>query len=462
MEELNNKFELLKKEYNVNPYPSLQQRKEILQKLKQSLIENEQQIYQALQADYSYRSEFDTLVADLLPSVLTINYTMKKLKKWMKPSKRHAGMLLAPSTVAVHYQPLGVVGVIVPWNFPLYLSLGPAIQALAAGNRVMMKLSEFTPRANKVIAKVLECIPDHICVIEGSSETGAAFSALPFDHLIFTGSTTIGRHVAKAAAENLTPITLEMGGKSPTIIAPDANMDAAVDAIIMGKMMNSGQVCVAPDYIFVPESRQKEFIETFKAHYAEYYANSDNKNKQTHIIDDKQFSRLQRFIKDAKEKGADIDIVPAGNNQGERFLPPHIITNITEDMAIMQEEIFGTLLPVLSYRELGEVINYINARPRPLALYIMSDDKQTIDKVMKHTHSGGVCVNDTTMHVVADDAPFGGIGNSGMGSYHGFEGFCTFSHAKTTEQSKSWIPKNRYFIKYRDMMFKVMRATFLR
>ena len=461
MEELNEKLEALKAAYSANPYPTLHERKEVLLKLKQALIRNEDAIYEALKADYSYRSEFDTLVADLLPCVMTINYTLGRLKRWMKPSRRHAGMLLAPSTVAVHYQPLGVVGVIVPWNFPLYLSLGPAIQALAAGNRVMMKMSEYTPKINQAIAKVTEEISDHLCVMEGGSRTGAAFSSLPFDHLIFTGSTVVGRHVAKAAAENLTPITLEMGGKSPTIIAPDANMEAAVDAIIMGKMMNSGQICVAPDYVFVPGDRQQEFMQRFRERFAEYYVNDHNKNKQTCIIDDRQFSRLQSFIKDAEARGAKIDIVQA-DSTGEGFLPMHIVTNVSDDMAIMQEEIFGTLLPVLSYQSIEEAIKYINARPRPLALYIMSSDKQTVDNVLKNTHSGGVCVNDTTMHVVADDAPFGGIGNSGMGHYHGFEGFCTFSHAKTVETSKPWIPKNRYFLKHRDIMFTAMRKAFLR
>ena len=461
MEELNDKFETLKKAYDAKPYPSLSERKDILLKLKRALIDNEDAIYEALKADYSYRSEFDTLVADLLPCVLAINYTLARLKKWMKPSRRHAGMLLAPSTVTVHYQPLGVVGVIVPWNFPFYLSLGPAIQALAAGNRVMMKMSEYTPRTNQAIAKVTEAISDHLCVVEGGSETGAAFSSLPFDHLIFTGSTVVGRHVAKAAADNLTPITLEMGGKSPTIIAPDASMGAAVDAIIMGKMMNSGQICVAPDYIFVPGSRQQEFVRAFKERLAEYYVNDDNKNRQSCIIDDRQFGRLQSFIKDAEAKGAKVDIVKA-DSTGEGFLPMHIVTNVSDDMAIMQEEIFGTLLPVLSYQTMEEAIRYINARPRPLALYIMSSDRQTVDRILKGTHSGGVCVNDTTMHVVADDAPFGGIGNSGMGHYHGPEGFRTFSHAKTVESSKPWIPKNRYFLKYRDVMFNAMRRAFLR
>ena len=250
-EELAEKFSILRRAYNEKPYPSLAQRKEVLQALKKSLIAHENNFYQALNEDYGYRSEFDTSVADVLPSVMGINYTLKRIGKWMKPSRRHAGIMLAPSRVEVHYQPVGVVGIIVPWNFPLFLALSPATQALAAGNRVMIKLSEFTPNTNKVLIKATQCINDHLVITEGESETGAAFSALPFDHLVFTGSTTVGRYVAKAAADNLTPITLEFGGNR-RFFAEDANWETAIDGVILGKAINSGQICVSPDYVLVP------------------------------------------------------------------------------------------------------------------------------------------------------------------------------------------------------------------
>ncbi|MCG8323974.1 MAG: coniferyl aldehyde dehydrogenase [Thiotrichales bacterium] len=460
--QLKNNFDAMKVAYKNTPAPSYKERKAILLELKAALIANEQAIYDALKQDYGYRSEFDSLMADVLPSVMAINYSLKNLKRWMKPSRRHAGLMLAPSTVTVHYQPLGVVGVITPWNFPFFLALGPAIQALAAGNRVMIKMSEFTPHANKALRKVVKNISEHIVIVEGEADVGAEFSALPFDHLIFTGSTTVGKLVAKSAADNLTPITLEMGGKSPTIIDKDINMNVAVDAVIVGKALNSGQICVAPDYVFVPEAREREFLETFKKRYAELYLSGKNQNMQTHIVSDRQFERLQRLLDDARANGAIIHPVKEYEKSDGRLVYPHIITNVREEMGIMKEEIFGSVLPVMTYKNINDVVDYINAHPRPLALYIMSTDNMLIDKVLNNTHSGGVSINDTAMHVAADDAPFGGIGNSGMGHYHGHEGFLTFSKAKTVLQSKAWFPKNGFILKNRDFMFKVLRYTFLR
>lgn len=462
-EELAEKFSILMRTYNENPYPSLAQRKEVLQALKKSLIAHENNFYQALNEDYGYRSEFDTLVADVLPSVMGINYTLKRIGKWMKPSRRHAGIMLAPSRVEVHYQPVGVVGIIVPWNFPLFLALSPATQALAAGNRVMIKLSEFTPNTNKVLIKATQCINDHLVITEGESETGAAFSALPFDHLVFTGSTTVGRYVAKAAADNLTPITLELGGKSPVIFAEDANWETAIDGVILGKAINSGQICVSPDYVLVPRGKEETFVRLFKERYQAYFANAKNKNIQTHIINQKQYERLQGFLADAREKGAEVHVIQEGDSSSEkRILYPHLLTKVGEDMEVMKQEIFGPVMPVLSYNSIDECIERINARPRPLALYVMSTNKDTVNKILKHTHSGGACVNDTIMHVSVEDAPFGGIGNSGFGHYHGEEGFRRLSKAKTVLTSKTWLPKNKFFLSYRDLMFNNLRKFLLR
>lgn len=455
-------FSEVKASYNANPAPTYSQRVAVLKALKQSLIDNEQMIYDAVNKDYGYRSEFDTLMADVLPTVAGINYTLKRLKNWMKPSKRHAGLMLAPSKVKVHYQPLGVVGVITPWNFPFFLALGPALQALAAGNRVMIKMSEFTPNTNQALRKVVACISDHVKIVEGEADVGAAFSALPFDHLIFTGSSTVGKHVARSAADNLTPITLELGGKSPTIIDDTINMNIAVDALIVGKSVNSGQICVSPDYVFVPTSRKNEFIETFITRYREYHLESDNTNTQTHIVSDRQHSRLLGFLQDAEEKGATIHKVkPIESDQGRRIYP-HLITDATQDMSVLKEEIFGSILPVMTYENTEEVIRYINERPRPLALYIMSNHKGLISNIVNNTHSGGVGINDTAMHVAADDAPFGGVGNSGIGHYHGHEGFLTFSKAKTVLYSSAWLPKNRFILKNRDFVFKTLRRFLLK
>ncbi|QFT13023.1 coniferyl aldehyde dehydrogenase [Vibrio sp. THAF190c] len=461
-QQLQRSFSLMKSLYNTNPAPSHAQRVDVLKQLKQNILDNEQEIYDAMKRDYGYRSEFDTLIADVLPSVAGINYAIKNLKKWMKPSKRHAGLMLAPSSVTVHYQPLGVVGVITPWNFPFYLALGPAAQALAAGNRVMIKMSEFTPNANAALRKVTKGLEEHIQIVEGEAEVGAAFSALPFDHLIFTGSSTVGKLVAKSAADNLTPITLELGGKSPTIIDKDIDINIAVDAVIVGKSVNSGQICVAPDYVFVPKQREREFINAFIQRYTEYHLNSEDSNTQTHIVSDRQYSRLMGFLEDAKAQGATIDAVKEIESDHGRRVYPHLISNLSSDMKILQEEIFGSILPILTYDDIEEVITYINDRPRPLALYIMSKNDQLINSFVTRTHSGGVAVNDTAMHVAADDAPFGGVGNSGMGHYHGHEGFLTFSKAKTVLRSSSWIPKNRFILKNRDFVFKTLRSLLLK
>lgn len=460
--QLKTDFATMKEAYNQNPAPTYQERVAVLKKLKQAIIRNEQKLYNALKADYGYRSEFDTLIADVLPSVAGINYAIKHLKKWMKPSKRHAGLMLMPSKVKVHYQPLGVVGVITPWNFPIFLSLGPAVQALAAGNRVMIKMSEFTPNANAALREVVKDLNDHIQVFEGEADVGAAFSALPFDHLIFTGSSTVGKLVAKSAAANLTPITLELGGKSPTIIDHDINMNIAVDALIVGKSVNSGQICVSPDYVFVPKNREKEFIDTFIKRYTEYHLESGNANTQTHIVSDRQYQRLLGFLTDAKSKGGKIHAVKAVEENHGRRVFPHLVTNLSEDMDILREEIFGSILPVLTYSNIQEVIGYVNARPRPLALYIMSKNSTLINELLHKTHSGGVSINDSAMHVAADDAPFGGVGNSGIGHYHGHEGFLTFSKAKTVLYSSAWLPKNRFILKHRDFVFNALRRFLLK
>lgn len=461
-EQLQKTFLTLKQAYQDHPAPDYAQRVKVLKQLKQALIANEQNFYEALSQDYGYRSEFDTLLADILPSVAAINYALKNLKKWMKPSKRHAGLVLVPSSVEVHYQPLGIVGIITPWNFPLFLAIGPTVQALAAGNRVMIKMSEFTPHVNRVLRQTLSELSDFIEVVEGDAQIGAAFSRLAFDHILFTGSSAVGKYVYQAAAENLTPVTLELGGKSPTIIDNDIDMNVAVDAIIWGKAINSGQICIAPDYIFVAKPREQEFIDTFIKRYREYFLQQSSAYKLTYISSERQYLRLISLLEDAKKQGAKVHAVQELALEKNHRVYPQLITNWSEDMSIASEEIFGSLLPIKTYESVDEVIDYVNARPRPLALYIMSKNKSLIDKLLKQTHSGGVAINDTVMHAAADDAPFGGIGNSGIGHYHGVEGFLTFSKAKTVLRSPTWLPKNRLLLKNRDLAFKLLRKLFLR
>ncbi len=428
-----------KLEYKLSPSPSIGYRKEQLNALKSALLSHQDQLVAALNKDYGQRAKQDSLIADILPCVMNINYTLKNLKKWSKPQRRHAGLLLSPAKVTVHYQPLGVIGIMVPWNFPVMLSIGPLIGALAAGNRAMIKLSEFTPATNTVIKTILSGIFDAktVAVIEGEADVAATFSALPFNHLVFTGSTNIGRHVMRAAADNLTPVTLELGGKSPVIIADDMPIETAVERLIFGKCLNAGQICVAPDYIFCPENKVDDFISAYQTRFQTMYPkhsdNSSDENKDyANIINDAQHQRLLTWLDDAIDKGAKV-VSASGKdiNRSTRQIATQLITQVTDDMQLMQEEIFGPLLPIMPYKDLDKVVDYINDRPRPLALYVMSFDKTTQQLLLDKTHSGGVCINDTIMHVAADDAPFGGIGDSGMGHYHGKEGFLTFSKAKT-------------------------------
>ncbi|QFU24243.1 coniferyl aldehyde dehydrogenase [Shewanella eurypsychrophilus] len=432
--QLDELLSLQKASYRSSPAPTYSQRIEQLTSLKQALLKYQQPLADALNRDYGSRSVDDTLISDIMPCINNINYSLKNLKKWMKPSARHAGLLLSPAKVKVHYQPVGVVGIIVPWNFPVMLSVGPLITALSAGNRAMLKLSEFTPETNKVLKEMLASIFDNsiVAIIEGEADVAAAFSSLPFDHLLFTGSTAVGKHVMRAAAANLTPVTLELGGKSPVVIAPDIPIETAVERMIYGKCLNSGQICVAPDYVLVPKEKQAEFIAAYKKKFNAMYGQvSDNKDYSA-IINQRQFDRLSAVLEDAKNKGASI---VSANDEAidtqKRKIPTQLITDVSDDMTLMQDEIFGPLLPIIGYETLTDAIEYINDRPRPLALYIMSFDASVQQSILNNTHSGGVCINETVFHVAADDAPFGGIGPSGMGHYHGKEGFLTLSHAKT-------------------------------
>ncbi|SDG83848.1 coniferyl-aldehyde dehydrogenase [Vibrio xiamenensis] len=456
--EMRQLFSQVKTLYSSDPFPHYRQRIQRLKTLKQALLENQQALVDALAQDYGHRSEFDCLIGDVLPSLRHLNYSLKHLRGWMKAQRRRAGSLLAPSKVKVEYQPLGVVGVMVPWNFPIFLSLGPIITALAAGNRVMVKLSEHTPKTNAILRDVFAELEDDVFPIEGDAEIASYFSQLPFDHLLFTGSTRVGRIVAQAAAQNLTPITLELGGKSPVIIAHDADLDQAVDAVMLGKSVNNGQVCVAPDYVFVPHGQEMAFVHRYLKRYQHHFKRQGQ--SATHIINEQQWVRLHAYLQDAKSKGARIHTL--GDEPQPHSMMPHLVTEVTSNMLLMQQEIFGPILPVLGYQQLSDVLSYINSRPRPLALYLMTKDKVLERQVIEQTHSGTVAINDTLLQVAADDAPFGGIGESGMGHYHGIEGFRTFSKAKTVLSTPAWLPRSRILLRHQALVTKLMRWLFLR
>lgn len=450
-----------------NPYPKIEERKQKLEQLKSSLINHKSELVQALSDDFGYRSAFDSTMADVMPTVTHINYTLKHLKKWLKPSRRHAGLVFAPSKVSVRYQPLGVVGIISPWNFPVILSIAPLVTALAAGNKVMMKLSEFTPKTNQVIRRIVEVISQDVAVVEGESEVAQAFSRLRFDHLLFTGSTVIGRAVAQEAAKNLTPVTLELGGKSPVIVAEDASLTKTVDAIIFGKSLNAGQICVSPDYAFIPQDRVNEFIELFLARFDKLYPAGKKGRVFTHIINSRQRERLMSYLEDAKTQGATLHTVtsqslPDKQSEPSNDLLPYLVTDVSDDMLLMQQEIFGPILPIKPYQNLREVIDYVNQGERPLALYLMTESKEVIEQVLHQTHSGGVAINDTVLHVAAEDAPFGGIGESGIGHYHGIEGFKVFSHAKTVFHTPAWLPRLTFLMKHKKLAVRLFNRWFIR
>lgn len=414
-----------------NPIPSAIQRQNRLQQLHQLLLDRQQAIIEAISADFGNRSADETLLAEIMPCLSGLRDTRQRLKKWMKPSRRRIGLAFQPASGQVMYQPLGVVGIIAPWNYPLYMTIGPLTAALAAGNRVMIKMSEHAPRTGQLVKRLLQEIfpEDLVFVALGETDIATAFSRLPFDHILFTGSNSVGRMVMHAAADNLTPVTLELGGKSPAIVSNTVPVRDAAERIAFGKMLNAGQTCVAPDYVLVPRNRFNSFVQayrhTVKALYPEMAGNPD----YTSIINERQLQRLQACLADAESKGAQV--IRLFPDSDDRRLGATLILDPTPAMRVMQEEIFGPLLPIVPYDRLDDALDFINARPRPLALYYFGYDRTEQEYVLTHTHSGGVCINDTLLQAAQDDLPFGGVGHSGMGQYHGHEGFLTFSKART-------------------------------
>ncbi|QXI43588.1 coniferyl aldehyde dehydrogenase [Pseudomonas wayambapalatensis] len=415
-----------------NPMPPAAQRIQWLKSLREALVANQQALIKAVDADFGGRSADETLLAELLPSVQGLRHAERHVRRWMKPARRRVGLAFQPASARVLAQPVGVVGIIVPWNYPLFLAIGPLTGALAAGNRVMLKLSEATPRTGHALKQLLEQVfpGDLVSVVLGEVEVGQAFARLPFDHLLFTGATSIGRQVMLAAARNLTPVTLELGGKSPAIVSHDVPLASAAERIAFGKTLNAGQTCVAPDYVLVPRQRLDDFAQAYRRAVQRLFPRIADNPDYSAIINPRQLQRLERLLADARDKGAQVlDLYPDEPRQGRR-LPPHLLLDVNDDMQVMQDEIFGPLLPLVAYDALDEALAYINQRPRPLALYYFGYDRSQQAQVLQHTHSGGVCLNDTLLHVAQDDLPFGGIGPSGMGHYHGREGFQTFSKAK--------------------------------
>ncbi|HRL93133.1 MAG: coniferyl aldehyde dehydrogenase [Pseudomonas sp.] len=448
--------------FSANPMPSAEQRIQWLKSLSQMLASNQDALIKAINQDFSNRSADETLLAEIMPSLHGIHYACSHIKKWMKPSRRSVGMAFQPASAKVIYQPLGVVGVIVPWNYPLFLAMGPLVGALSAGNRVMIKMSESTPATSQLVKDLLGKIfpEDLVCVALGEAEVGVAFSKLAFDHLLFTGATSIGKHVMRAAAENLTPVTLELGGKSPVIVSAEVPLSDAAERIAFGKTLNAGQTCVAPDYVLVPRNRVEGFVAAYREAVTRFYPKLQDNPDYTAIINERQLQRLKGLLSDAESKGAKvINLYPEA--QGRR-LPQAVLLDVNDDMTIMQDEIFGPLLPIVPYDTLEQAFAYINQRPRPLALYYFGYNKAEQQRVLEQTHSGGVCLNDTMLHVAQDDMPFGGVGPSGMGHYHGHEGFKTFSHAKGTFIKQRFNAARMIYPPYGKAIQKLVYKLFIR
>jgi acyl-CoA reductase-like NAD-dependent aldehyde dehydrogenase len=407
-------------------------RRDRLARLLDMVLKNCDALAVAIDHDFAGRSRHETQLLELFPALEGVRHARRHVRQWMRPQRRGTSLWFLPGRSEVRPQALGVVGIVVPWNYPVFLAVAPLAAALAAGNRAMVKMSEFTPATGELFAALVARAfdPAEVTVVNGSAEVAQEFVALPFDHLLFTGSTAVGRQVMRAAAANLTPVTLELGGKSPAIIGPGARLDVAAERILLGKCVNAGQTCIAPDYVLIPAGRIEEFTTLAKGVVSRFYPRLRNNPDYSSIVNDRHRARLAGLAEDAVARGATLVPLHADDLSGTPKNVPQLVLGGTDAMAVMHEEIFGPLLPVVPYGTLDEAIAYVNARPRPLALYIFDEDRANVDAVLERTVSGGVSVNETLLHVAQENLPFGGVGASGMGAYHGRDGFDTFSKLK--------------------------------
>ncbi len=416
--------------------PTYAQRRADLDRLRAAFQRRIEEMAKTVSADFGTRSRHESLVADGMTVLSEIDHLRKHMKSWMRPQRRMVNWLFLPARAEVRMQPLGVVGVIAPWNYPVNLALIPLATAIAAGNHVMLKPSEHSPRTSAFLRDLLnEVFPaDRVAVLLGGVDVATAFASLPFDHLLFTGSTAVGRKVMAAAAANLTPVTLELGGKSPCVIAPDFPLQLAASRIAAGKWLNAGQTCIAPDYLLVPETSRDDFIAALRTNVLERFPTIAGNPDYTGIINDNEYRRLRGYLDEATARGVQvIELVPIDRAIADagRLIAPTLVIDPPDDLAVMRDEIFGPILPLKSYRAFDEAIAYINAHPRPLSLYHFDNDRTRVERMLDRTVAGGVSINDTVMHFAQDRLPFGGVGPSGMGRYHGRDGFMTFSHQKS-------------------------------
>ncbi|AOT10496.1 aldehyde dehydrogenase family protein [Pseudoalteromonas luteoviolacea] len=453
-----NEFIKLKSAHYLDPFPTSSKRKEKLERLSAAIIANKQRFVEAANNDFSIRAEYDTLVADIIPTVSHIRYLCRKIESFMKPHSRSAGWQFFPSRVWVEYVPKGVIGIIAPWNYPIQLALVPLATALAAGNKVMIKLSEYTPSVNEVMKDVLKSIESDCIVVEGGPDIASMFSHQHFDHIFFTGSTDVGKQVYAAASRNLVPVTLELGGKSPMIVLADANQDKAVLDIIFAKKMNAGQVCVAPDYVLVEEFIYESFIAKLKHQLVK----RDDMERQTGIVNEHHARRLESLIEDVIDMGVEVyHSKPLENIRADDF-GMHLIFNPPLDSRIMQEEVFGPILSVIKVRDLVDAKKIIQRQGSPLTSYLYTDNLKAQRDIRQSLLAGSISINDMLLHVAVTDLPFGGVGHSGMGQYHGTEGLVTFSHAKSIFKSNSRIWRSKLFAEYSHAINKLLTWLYLK
>ena len=430
-EELRRAFELQRAAFARERYPTLAARRDRLARLLNIVTVHERALCAAIDRDFGHRSSQETRLAELYIVAVEIRHALRHLQRWMRARRVATPLKLLPASARILPQPLGVVGVISPWNYPIQLALAPAVGALAAGNRVLLKPSEVTPETSGLLKELIghEFADDEFSVVLGNADFGQAFARLAFDHLFFTGSTAVGRAVACAAAENLTPVTLELGGKSPALFDRDADFALAAPRLVAGKLLNAGQTCIAPDYALVPADRVDAFVAAVTTAARRLYPSFDDNPDYTSIVNERHQRRLLGLLDDASAKGATI-IALGQSGTKSRQLAPALVVGVNGDMAIMHEEIFGPLLPVEAYTTLDDAIATINARPHPLAFYYFGADTARRERVLRETLAGGVTVNDTLWHFAHEGLPFGGVGASGFGAYHGERSFRTFSHEK--------------------------------
>jgi coniferyl-aldehyde dehydrogenase len=425
--------------------PRYRERLDALRALERAVLKHQHDMAAAVWQDFGGRATEETVALELFPLLREIRHACGHLKRWMAPRRAQVEWQFWPAKARTEYEPLGVVGILSPWNYPFFLSLAPLTGVLAAGNHALVKPSELAPASAELIRSILSDLypPEYVSVITGGAETAAELSRLPLDHLLFTGSARVGKLVMRAASENLVPVTLELGGKSPAVIHPEYPLEKAAKRILTGKLYNAGQTCVAPDYVLLPLGRRDDFVHAAQRAVARMYPTLVNNGDYTRIINVQQYRRLSGLVDDARRLGAEvIEIKQAGEvcDERNRVFPPTIVTSVHEDMAIMHEEIFGPVLPIVEYGSLDEAMAYVNARPHPLALYYFDDDQTRANDVVRRVAAGGMTVNDCLFHVGQTGLPFGGIGPSGMGRYHGFDGFQTFSHKKGVLFQGRWSP----------------------